>query len=89
MAWLEAHRHEIVSGALVVFFADECHLLWGDLCGYVWGKRHERIELPITNERLKQTYYGAVDVYSQRCLLQPTAKGNSEGTITFLKYLLT
>jgi len=31
--WLEAHRAQIVSGQLVVFFVDECHLLWGDLCG--------------------------------------------------------
>lgn len=88
MAWLEAHRQEIVARGLVVFFEDECHLLWGDLCGYVWGKTSERIELPITNERLKQTYYGAVDFYTQRCLIQPTEKGNSEGTIAFLKYLL-
>lgn len=72
----------------MVFFEDECHLLWGDLCGYVWGKTSERIELPITNERLKQTYYGAVDFYTQRCLIQLTEKGNSEGTIAFLKYLL-
>ena len=35
--WLEIHRCEIASGALVVFFQDECHLLWGDLCGYVWA----------------------------------------------------
>jgi len=27
--WLEAHRAQIVSGQLVVFFVDECHLLWG------------------------------------------------------------
>jgi putative transposase len=26
---------EIESGELVVFFQDECHLLWGDLCGYI------------------------------------------------------
>jgi hypothetical protein len=45
-------------GELVVFFQDECHLLWGDLCGYVWGKTSERIEVPMTNERQKQTYYG-------------------------------
>jgi hypothetical protein len=54
----------------------------------VWGKTNERIELPITNERRKQTDYGAVDLYTQRCLIQPTEKGNSEGTIAFLKYLL-
>jgi hypothetical protein len=56
MVWLESHRDEIVTGKLVVFFQDECHLLWGDLCGYVWGKTSERIEVPITNERQKQTY---------------------------------
>ncbi len=33
--WLEMHHSEITSGKLVVFFQDECHLLWGDLCGYV------------------------------------------------------
>jgi len=48
----------------VVFFVDECHLLWGDLCGYVWGKTDERIEVPIINERSKQTYYGAVNQHS-------------------------
>jgi transposase len=80
MSWLAAHRSEIVSGALVVFFEDECHLLWGDLCGYVWGK---------TNERLKQTYYGALNLYTQQCVIQPLEKGNSDGTISFLQYLLS
>jgi len=47
--WLEAHRAQIVSGQLVVF-VDECHLLWGDLCGYVWGKT-ERIEVPINQRK--------------------------------------
>jgi transposase len=35
---LETRRTEIDSGELVVFMVDECHLLWGDICGYVWGK---------------------------------------------------
>ena len=35
-----------------------CHLLWGDVCGYVWGKTESRIEIPIKNEKQKQTYYG-------------------------------
>ena len=33
--WLDAHRAEIELGKLKVFFQDECHLLWGDVCGYV------------------------------------------------------
>lgn len=71
-----------------MFFEDECHLLWGDLCGYVWGKTNERIEVPIINERCKQTYYGAVDVHTQQCLIQAAKAGNSENTIAFLQYLL-
>ena len=86
--WLEVHRCEIASGALVVFFQDECHLLWGDLCGYVWGQTKARIEIPIVNERERQTYYGAVNFYTQECLIQAAQAGNSEGTIAFLKYLL-
>lgn len=27
IAWLDAHQREIVSGEMVVFFEDECHLL--------------------------------------------------------------
>jgi transposase len=86
---LKVHAHEICSGELVVFFEDECHLLWGDLCGYVWGKTDERIEVPIENERTKQTYYGAVNLLSQQCLIQAAEKGNSDGTIAFLEYLLS
>ena len=28
-----------------------CHLLWGDICGYIWGKTSERIEVPVVNDR--------------------------------------
>jgi putative transposase len=38
-----------------VLFVDECHLLWGDILGYVWGPRGERIEVPILNDRDRQT----------------------------------
>ena len=65
----------------MVFFEDECHLLWGDLCGYVWGKTDERISVPVVNERNKQTYYGAVDVYTQQCLIQAAEAGNSLGIL--------
>lgn len=69
-------------------FQDECHLLWGDLCGYVWGKTNERIEVPIVNERSKQTYYGALNFHTQQCLVQAYTTANSEATIAFLNYLL-
>lgn len=74
-------------GELMVFFQDECHLLWGDLCGYVWGKTSERIEVPIVNERQKQTYYGALNLYSQKFIVKAFEQGNSESTIAFLQAL--
>lgn len=77
-----------MSGQLVVFFQDECHLLWGDLCGYVWGKTSERIEVPITNERQKQTYYGVLNLLTRSFFIKAFEKGNSESTIAFLQALL-
>ena len=35
--FLAQNKAEIESGRMVVFFVDECHLLWGDVCGYVWA----------------------------------------------------
>lgn len=87
--WLVVHRSAISCGKLAIFFQDECHLLWGDLCGYVWGKTNQRIKVPIVNERSRQTYYGAVNLYTQQCFIPAYEAGNSEGTIAFLKFLLS
>jgi hypothetical protein len=35
--YLETWQSDLKQGKLCVFMLDECHLLWGDLCGYVWG----------------------------------------------------
>ena len=72
----------------MVFFQDECHLLWGDLCGYIWGKTSERIEVPILNERERQTYFGVVNLHTHEVLVQAYDKGNSQSTIAFCDYLL-
>ena len=85
--WLEAQREQIESGELVVLFLDECHLLWGDLIGYVWGKTDERIEVPVVNERQRQTYFGALDYRTKECWTQAYDTGNSQFTIEFLRYL--
>ncbi len=54
--FLEANRKGIESEELLVFFLDECHLVWGDICGYIWGRTDMRIEIPVKNEKEKQTY---------------------------------
>ncbi|MEH2237658.1 IS630 family transposase [Nostoc sp.] len=84
---LSVRRDEIDSGELVIFMVDECHLLWGDVCGYIWGKTNERVSIPVVNTRDKQTYFGGLDYKTKEFLTYPAQKGNSENTIKFLEYL--
>ena len=84
---LEEWKPEIEAGNLVVLMIDECHLLWGDLLGYVWGKTDIRVELPIKNEKLRQTYYGALDYHTKEFMLKEYSRVNTENTRDFLKYL--
>ncbi len=66
---------------------DECHLLWGDSEGYVWGKKSERLSIPIVNQRERQTYFGGLDYKTKEFLIYPAEKGNSDNTINFLNFL--
>lgn len=84
---LENNREDIEAGKLVVYMVDECHLVWGDACGYVWGNTKKRIEVPMTNEREKQTYYGALNFQTKEFYVSAYERGNSENTISFLKSL--
>jgi hypothetical protein len=71
-----------------VLFVDECHLLWGDVCGYVWGKTDSRIEIPIKNDKQRQTYYGAMNYRTGKVIIKQYRQGNTENTIQFVKYLI-
>ena len=84
---LEDNRADIEAGKLVVYIIDECHRLWGDACGYVWGKTDIRIEIPMTNERERQTYFGALNYQTKQFFVQGYKTANSQHTVTFLKYL--
>ncbi|BAT56830.1 transposase (plasmid) [Nostoc sp. NIES-3756] len=85
---LANNRQEIESRKLRVLLIDECHLLWGDLTGYVWGATDQEIAIKVVNEREKQTYYGAVDYLDGNLLLKAYNAGNSNNTIDYLHYLL-
>lgn len=71
MELLVKWRSEIARGQVRVLLLDECHLLWGDVCGYVWGKTDQRLEVPIASERQRQTYYGAFDYHSKQFYSNP------------------
>ena len=85
---LENNRNEIETGKLRALLIDECHLMWGDLSGYVWGKTDQEIVVPVVNEREKQTYYGAIDYLEGELILKTYDAGNSKNTIDYLRYLL-
>ncbi len=72
---------------MIVFFIDECHLLWGDVCGYVWGKTDIRIEIPILNEKERQTYFGALNYQTKEFIVHAYSGGNGVNTVNFMKYL--
>jgi putative transposase len=84
---LEENREEIEAGILVVYMIDECHLLWGDVCGYVWGKTNTRVEVPMTNQRERQTYFGALNYQTKQFFVREYGAGNSANTVLFVKYL--
>jgi len=75
---LEERQAEIVSGEVIVFAEDECHLVSGDTLGYVWGRRNERTEVPIENAQQRQTYYGVMNLDNQEFFLTPYERGNGE-----------
>jgi transposase len=66
---------------------DECHLVWGDACGYVWGPTDQRVTLPIENIRERQTYYGGLNLVTGAMILWEASGGNKENTVAFLTYV--
>jgi transposase len=66
---------------------DECHLLWGDICGYGWGKTSERITIPIPSYRDRASYFGALDYSTREFLLQGCKTADTSSTIQFIDYL--
>lgn len=81
-------HHEIATGEVRVLFLDECHLVWGDISGYVWGSRKERVEVPVKSEKQRQTYFGAFDYHTKQFSLNQYPTGDSDSTIAFLNLLL-
>lgn len=84
---MTTHATAILDGSVVVLYVDECHLIWDDARGYVWGPRSQRIDIPMTNFRERQTYYGAIDPVSGTVHVIPTDSANGNWTMIFVEYL--
>jgi DDE superfamily endonuclease len=53
----------------------------------VWGPSTQRIEIPMTNFRERQTYYGAIEPLSAEVIVVPTDTANGYWTTIFVEYL--
>ena len=53
----------------------------------LWGKSNKRIEIPIKNEKQRQSYYGAINYRTGKVIVEEYSQGNTENTIKFIKYL--
>ncbi|MEM9680525.1 MAG: IS630 family transposase [Bacteroidota bacterium] len=84
---LAKRREQIESEELLVLYQDECHFCWGDVLGYVWGKRGQRTQVPVSNEKIRQTYFGCVNPRDGQALVKKYPAGNTDNTLKFLKYL--
>ena len=73
---------------MMVLCQDECHLLWGDVCGYAWGPRSQKITVPLLNQRQRQTFYGAVEFLGGRSHIHMADAGNSQNTQAYLEWLM-
>jgi len=69
-------------GNLLCFF--RCHLLGGDVCGYVWGKTNLRIEVPIRNEKRSPNLLRRWTRRQKRFIVQEYSAGNGENTVVSL-----
>jgi len=67
---------------LIVLYLDECHLVWDDARGYVWGNASERIQILMTNFRQRQTYYGTIEYTKGEVTVRPYGAGNGQHTVS-------
>jgi transposase len=84
---MQANAAGIADGSVIVLYIDECHLIWQDACGYVWGPRNQRIELPIANQRERQSYYGAIDAMTGNLIVIPCDGADGRWTMIFVEFL--
>jgi transposase len=85
---LKGLMSDIKTGNFVLYAIDEVHLLEGDLLSHLWGDSKERLHIPIINEKNRQTYYGALDLFQDELIVSESEKGDGDCTVDFIKKLI-
>jgi len=86
---LKGFRADIEAGKLAVYAWDECHLQGDDICSYLWGERKSREIIQVANDRDRQTYYGAFNLWTKEFIVHPYSAGNGENTVKFVQEIKT
>ncbi len=79
---------KIKSGKILVYAIDEVHLLEGYLISHGWGDSKNRLKIPINNEKNRQTYYGAFNLFEPDLIVSEYPPGNGESLVNFVKELI-
>ena len=53
----------------------------------MWGRCNERTEIPIQNVAMRQTYYGALNLFTQEFTIMQADSGNGVNSVLFIKHL--
>ncbi len=83
----EDNAEAIKSGELIVLIEDDCHLLWGDACSYIWGRKGEPIPIPVLHQKERYTYYGVIHYLTKEFILKPYDKSDGLNTVDVIKCL--
>ena len=86
-ALLKKRYCDIEAERLVVYALDECHLQGDEICGYVWGDKQEREIVYVENDRARQTYYGALNIWTNEFIVIPYSSGNGDNTVNFVEHI--
>lgn len=82
---LKELKGDIDLGKLAVYALDECHLQGDDICNYLWGDRKDKEIIQVANERDRQTYYGAFNLWTKEFIVAPYSAVNAENTVNFIQ----
>jgi transposase len=64
---------------------DECHVVWGDVCGRAGGPRNAPSPVPMPHERERPTDYGALNLPTHEFHWYEASAGNGGNTVASIQ----
>ncbi len=61
--------------------------MWGGACGDVWGRKGEKIPIPVLNQKERHIYYGVIHYLTKEFILKLYDKGDGLNTVDVIQCL--